>query len=594
MFMNILIIVFVLGITYAWMIRGMFSSLLHLLCVIVAGALAFAFWEPLALLLIGVSPERGFLSFIESIAWGTALILPFAIELLLLRLITDKAVSGNINNNTLVDYIGGGVCGVATAGISAGILVLGIGTMRVSTNFLDYQPLWYSQERSTGAGSLVKADSLWLPVDKLVATMYGNLSTGAMSTAEPLSKWYPELTLAGFASRVSPGEGGGRNALSPDDFKIKSTYTVGSTKGTDSISDLLKDANNDQSQRYLDINSEKVSKGYLAGYVIEFEPSAKERGEKGGQLIVSNGQYRLLIEDASGNTQTVFPVATISESSKSGEYGRWRFDANDVFITSVGGKSRVQVAFEYVIPSGFTPIAMYLKNIRVNAASLPKAIEYPTIESRDSVVYSGAILKGDTGSRVLNTENMTTYDPTDLQGFVRRGFRVGEMMSTQIAKRGLTLNEENEIVDGIGSYDAKTDVGRKNAPQSKKLRVSKYAANQKQVLIKINVSADTQFGLFSTAAREALVDQPLLLIDSKGNEYEAIGYEYTDSKDYKVRYTRGSTLSGIEDTPNLSRSRSDQKLVLLFIVTSQVEITHFAIGDLGIVEFVPPLATQGN
>ena len=594
MFMNILIIVFVLGISYAWMIRGMFSSLLHLLCVIVAGALAFAFWEPLALLLIGMSPERGFLSFIESIAWGTALVLPFAIELLLLRLITDRAVSGNISNNKVVDYIGGGVCGVATASLTAGILVLGIGSMRVSTNFLGYQPLWYSAERSTGAGSLVKADSLWLPVDKIVATMYGNLSTGAMSTAEPLNKWYPELTLTGFASRVSPGDGGGRNALSPDDFKIKSTYTVGSTNGSDSVSELLKDVTNDQTQRYLDINSEPVSKGHIAGYVIEFEPSAKERGEKGGQLIVSNGQYRLLVEDSSGDTQTVFPIATISESSQTGQFGRWRFDANDVFITSVGGKSRVQMAFEYVIPSGFSPIALYLKNIRVDTASMPKAIEYTGTSGRDSVVLSGAILKGDAGARVLNTENMVTYDPTTTQGLVRRNSKIGEMMSTQVARRGMTLNSENEVVDGIGSYSIKTDVGRDNAPQSRKLRVSEYAPKSKQVIIRVEVSAETEFSLFSEAARDAAMDVPLLLIDTNGNEYEAIGYEYADSKDFKIRYTPGSTLGGLEDTPNLSRSRSDQTLIILFIVTTQIEISHFAIGDLGVVEFVPPFESKGR
>ena len=41
---NILIIGIVLLIAYWWMDQGFFSSMLHLLAVIAAGCLAFAFW----------------------------------------------------------------------------------------------------------------------------------------------------------------------------------------------------------------------------------------------------------------------------------------------------------------------------------------------------------------------------------------------------------------------------------------------------------------------------------------------------------------------------------------------------------------------
>ncbi len=594
MIMNVIIIIFVLGVTYAWMIRGMFSSLLHLLCVITAGAIAFAFWEPLAMLLVKASPERGFMSFIESIAWGVSLVVPFVILLLVLRFATDKLVSGNITNSKVIDYAGGGICGLATAVISCGILVLGVGSMRVPTGFLGYQPLWYSTDRATGSGALVKADTLWIPVDTIVSKMYRHLSNGTMSTNESLGKWYPELELVGFASRVSPGDGAGRNAVSPDDFKVKATYTVGATDGSETLTDLLNDSINDEAQKYLDINSERVTKGHLAGFVVEFEPGAKERGKKGGQLVVSNGQYRLLLEDADGNTMTAFPIAAISESSEADMFGRWRFDANDIFITSVGGKSRVLMSFEYVIPTGYTPIAMYVKNVRVSTSSLPDPVEYANITERDRVILSGAILKGESVSRKLDTTNMIVYDSSIQSGFINRSFKISQMMSSQVAKRGLTLNEKNEVVDGVGTFDLKKDVGRKNVPQAKNLRVDRYAVSKGQVLIRIDISEESDFGLFSEAAKGALIDQPLLLIDSKGNEYEAIGYEYTDSKTFETRYTRGSTLTGLEDAPNLSRSRSDQKLVLLFIVTNKVMITNFAIGDLGVAEFDPPMEALGG
>jgi len=587
--MNIIVILLVLGIAYAWMIRGAFNSMIHLICVIIAGAIAFAFWEKLSVMFIGMSPERGFFSFLESIAWGISLVVPFVVALLILRTITDKLIPSNINNAKAVDYAGGAVFGLITGVISAGILLIGISSMRLSTNFFGYQPAWYSADRATGAGSIVKNDKLWIPVDLLTSKLYATLSTGSFATNEPLGKWYPELELVGFTTRVSPGDGAGRNAISPNDFNIKSTYIVGNSKGSSSINELLKDIRDEKSQKYSDINSEVVSTGYIAGYVVEFEPGAKERGKKGGQLIVSNAQYRLLVEDSDGNTQSVFPIAVISESSESNQFGRWRFDAKEVFITSVGGKSRVQMAFEFVIPQGFQPIAFFAKNIRVNAESMPSPIEYADTAKRDQLVSDGAILKGESGSRKLDTSKAVQYANPQADKRISNSLRFGTTVSSQAARRGLTLSDDNEIIDGEAIFDTKTEIGRTNAPQSRKLRVEKYAVSEGQTLIKIQAGFDSEIGLATEAASEAPLDQPFLLIDTNGNEYEAIGYEYQDSKVFQVRYTRGSTLGGISDTPTLSRSRDDQTLVLLFIVSTKVELSHFTIGDIAIAELVPPI-----
>ena len=46
---NLVIILFVLAMIYMGTVQGLFSSFLHLMVVIAAGALAFAVWEPLTL-----------------------------------------------------------------------------------------------------------------------------------------------------------------------------------------------------------------------------------------------------------------------------------------------------------------------------------------------------------------------------------------------------------------------------------------------------------------------------------------------------------------------------------------------------------------
>lgn len=594
MFMNILIVILVLVIGYAWMVRGVFSAMLHALCAIIAGAIAFGFWEPLSLMLVNASPERGFFSFLESIAWGVALIVPFAVIMLLLRLATDKLIPGNIKNAGIVDYTGGAVFGIVTGVICTGVLAIGIGNMRVSTEFLGYQPLWYSADRATGAGSLVKSDSLWVPVDSVVSKMYGNLSQGSMSSAEPLAYWYPELELTGFASRVSP-EGMGRNALRPEDFNLRGTYTVGPEQGTQ-VSELLK-IDGDVTQRYVDINNESVTTGRVFGYVIEFEPSAKERGRKGaGQLVVSNGQIRMLAENAAGETFTIFPNAVISESSEPGQFGRWRFDAADVFINSTGGKSKVTMGFEFVVPSGSTPAAIFVKNIRIDSDEFPNAVSYPNVSRRDRLVRTGSILRSNKAEVEYNTEYTVTYNPSESNtGYVNTSARLLEILPLTSARRGMTIEDNgNLIVGGQGTYDVKEEVGRKNAGTSKELRVERYAVGNDQAIVKLDVGSESPFGFLTEGVQVAPLDQPLVLLDTMGNEYEAVGYEYMDSSIMELRYTLGNTLTGIDDTPSLSTTRADQRLRIIFIVTKGVELDRFVIGDMVIARFTPPIEPLSN
>ena len=59
-------IIFILLATYWFGFKEGFSGLIHLACVIVAGAVAFAFWEPLAVAMLGSSSTREW-------AWGVSL-----------------------------------------------------------------------------------------------------------------------------------------------------------------------------------------------------------------------------------------------------------------------------------------------------------------------------------------------------------------------------------------------------------------------------------------------------------------------------------------------------------------------------------------
>lgn len=603
MIFNLIVAGMVLGLAYTWMVRGFFNAFIHLLCVLVAGAVAFSVWEPLAYMLVDISPERGLFSFIEGMAWGAALIVPFSVALLLIRVLTDKIVKANLNNYTAADYAGGAVCGLGIGIITTGVLVLAMSTMRLNSNFLGYQPIYYSDDRASGAGSLVARSDLWLPVDRVTAALYRGLSTGSMSSSNPLARWHPALESSGFAARISPGNGGGRNAIAPSDFRVVSTYTVGSPEQPLDASELLAYEGGDRPQMYLDPLGRRpgdegfAAKGYLAGYVIEFEPGAKERGKQGGQVMLSSGQVNLLIEDTgTGETLVIYPIAAISEGADAdGRLGRWRFDSKDVFISSVGGQSRFKVGVEFLVPEGARPLALTVRQSRRLLEQDTKPSVFAGTGERDRRVRSGGIFaQGGDEPAARDDSNAVTVAggderSNDIGVNVSAGF--GEVLSSQSARSRVTLNDANEIVEGEAKFDH-SEIGRGNVPNSRELRVDRFAVGSSQSIVQVDMSAGKPISLLSKAARSAPTDQPIVLVDTDGDEYEAIGFAYWDRELFHIRYTPGATLGGVADTPPISSARDDQRLVLVFIVTEDVEIAQLAIGDVVIAKFEPALVTE--
>src|SRR4026209_1796579 len=100
--LNIVIIALVLLITYWWANQGFFSSILHLLCTIVAGAIALAFWELVTTKFL----LRG--SNFDDYAWGVSLISLFVLTLAVLRVATNKLAPNNVQLPHWANLVGGG------------------------------------------------------------------------------------------------------------------------------------------------------------------------------------------------------------------------------------------------------------------------------------------------------------------------------------------------------------------------------------------------------------------------------------------------------------------------------------------------------
>src|SRR6185369_7829746 len=89
--------------------------------------------------------------------------------------------------------------------------------------------------------------------------------------------------------------------------------------------------------------------------------------------------------------------------------------------------------------------------------------------------------------------------------------------------------------------------------------------------------------LLGPVAVNADTSSPPLIIDTKNQKFDAVGYIYSDATEVRIRYTPGRPIRNLNELTQigitLSRSRPDQNLRLLFRGSLGTEIAYFAIGQ---------------
>ena len=598
MILNILALIVVILIAYIWMTRGFFSSFLHMICVIAAGAIAFGLWEPLGYMLLDKAGPRGVASAIGSAAWALALVIPFAVSLALLRAIMDSIVRANVLVGNTAEHVGGGLCGLVSGVISAGILVLAIGFLRLPTDFMKYQAVGYTNV-PTSRGSLQRISKLILPVDKITAGFYEALSMTSLSTADPLAKWYPSFEDVSGPMRVSFGNGKARNTMNLRDFSVLGQFVIGDQDNGTGWGELLgPDIWFQTTQTPIDLQGKTISRGYVAGISILFKAGAKD--ERSAQVVMGNGQIRLLVQSqADGSTMSIHPVAIITLAEAAGtEYGRFRYDGNEVFIASVGGQSEARMAFEFGVPAGHKPIAVYVKNTRKEFNWNPTQFE--TSEERTAAIQDDSLLGG-VSSGSLDWEGATEIG--DSRNTSRAGGRSNTVSGRPVVSNNLpfrsiiqkgterTLKVQKESRRGGGyrivggeAILSPEDMSRRSIQQI--LQIRGFVRGTDTTMVQLDVSIrrgqESPIGKSLQAADQTV---PPSLVDSAGRRYDAVGYVYKDKEKVIIRYTPSSPLRGLSDAPSISQSRGDQEMVLLFRCSRGVEIVAFAIGEKVIADY---------
>lgn len=378
--------IFVLLATYWFGFKeGFFSGLIHLLCVIAAGAVAFAFWEPLAYAMLDISALREW-------AFGVSLLLVFSLALFLFRLAANLLIPERLNVPPLADIIGGGATGLVS-----GILTIGIGL--IGMGFLPIGNLGGGYTRSQNNFGQPAAKSTISPAVEATAKFYATLSQGAFSpltTNRSLATAHPAIARHAWGLQRDTSNKG-RIALTnaPGDMDLGTPY-VGS---------------------FPQMGDEDY-------YVVPV--TVRKSGFHRGSNFVLSASQAYLVGDASTKPATAFPVGW-AEGGKN-----YRFDDVNAYATNVPGEQSVTMLLAYPMSQlgGQSPRYLMFKGIRLPLAA-------PSTELAD--------LGGQAGGGTAEYDRSAPMIPAT---YARKGRKIGPVINKNSLGSGIqTTNNEISFAD---------------------------------------------------------------------------------------------------------------------------------------------------
>lgn len=604
MILNLVVVLIIVGSAAAWGSKargfGLFSAFLCLVCVLAAGAVAFAAWEPAAAFLLSKDAGTGVTRMLADNAWGLGLLLPFVVCLFLLRLGVDSFVGANLEFSNAANMVGGGVFGAAAGFITSGVVVLGLSFMRLPPAVMGYQAV------ADQSGAMTFAGDLWIPAPSVVGSMYSHLSLGGFASSTPMAHYQPAVHEQAGMLRMTY-EGKSRVSVKPDEVEVVGRYEMPGALNTILTDGFI--AGKVQRHTYPD-GSAPPEGSTLQGYVVRFRSGAKE---KSGSVVLTPGQIRLVFKEENGARRGIHPVAVVAppEAAGTGLY-RFRFDSKEPFIASLGGGSEAIFGFEFVVPPGATPESMLIKNNRRDITGVKTRPPFKNVIERDGAVLDGSIFgafgvgpavlaapsarasSGGGGGAAAAGGSPAGGGGGGDGGIIRiaaggriEGVTVTPQLPFSLALKkdtvgGLELGPENAIRAGSQKFD-KESVSASGLGRD--LRVDRFEKAKDTAIVQVTMSDKGSRSMFGRAVEAAEDLLPPLLVDDAGRSYEAIGFVYMEGNEVEIRFTPDRPIRAIAEMPTLSRGKRDQTLTVIFRPTAKVKIVSFRLGSREIAQF---------
>lgn len=535
---NILVIAFIGLIAYWWANQGILSALLHLICVIAAGTLAFAGWEPISHIVLGVPA-------LVPYAWGIGLLFPFALYLFILRTIADKLAPDNLNFPHVAQLGLGGALGAFAGLLTVGIAIIGVGHTHSSNEILGV--VGAARTSQSKGQPNVNVQPFWVPAHVITARMFEFLSTGAMR---------PTLSTPTLASEQPYLDKMAVGLFRDSYLKDGRIGRVAAAPGAVRIDQALLATVNDKS-----------------AYVVKvhLEPGATTSGVG---FAISASQFRLVgkVRAANGPGSGIAFPTDWSQPLPNGGYGMFRFDDRSHYITGPAGTQTLDIVL--IFPADAFAKSEPPRFLQTMGLRLP----FPAIAQESSPADVMTLVGGsDVGGAPEIPSDVREIGNLDL---VANDSLMPASADTNSLPASMSVKDGNWLFEGTGDFEQGGFRGNKNVV------VKGIWSPSSTRVVRLNISrgGSSTIDLWndtSKVAEEAGPQAKLVLVDDLGRTYFPIGYMHvTKSGDRRVTIAleRGSKYTTLDQFPSLSSSGADS-LYALFTPAAGRRIVGIKLGD---------------
>jgi hypothetical protein len=521
----------VLLIAYWWGNQGAFDALIHLIAVIIAGALALALWEPVthAFLLTPATSEYG---------WGLSLGVMFIALLAILRIVIDKLCPVRARMARWADWAFGSLMGLGSGVLTVGMVLIAIGHVATAREIAGHE----NWKRDAGAAAPL-ASNAGSPASLCVsatAGFYTMVSNGGFAP------WIGEGSLA----TLRPDVGADADSLMRDSVE-GGKGRVSVTAAGLSVSGFYRDP------------SFAIKTGGPGAYAVLINPKSPAFDASGGFSLASSQAH--LIDGSTG--VSAFPVEFSQREAKSGDsLVRYAFtgDANYLTTSSSSAESVACLLFPSK-PFGDSkgPFYLQIKGLRF---ALPSPTAGP--EGIAKAVQSG----GKTIAVAAAGEDVPVIPENQLR--VDAG--VQGVMIDKNNMPGSLKEDGNLLIGGAAERISKADATAGDVRFIKETEGTR--------ILRLICSRDTVVDLFNTdrtrkdAEKVGPNGQPVL-IDATGNIYTPVGYIWRDEQrdEYEI-YLDEEPKEGLT-LKRFARAATSGEIFILFRVPLGVTIKTVALRD---------------
>lgn len=556
MILNLLLILFIILMIYYWgAVQGLFSSLLHLVAVILAGALAFAFWEPLAMILLG--------RWLPQYAWGLALLIPFLLALAILRILYDMFIPANMYFSQIINITVGGFFGLCSAILTAGILLIGIGMLPLPAVIWGWQPMMIEngQPRPAPWG-------LWIPADRMTSSFYAMLSHGALAPGFPswngraLELYRGDLARTAALLRLRPDDNASIVAT-PASVSLSTCY-IHPLPMPDLPESLVRHLTAEES------SSETASKLVVLDTRWEVTRPTYDEDQA---LRVYPGQVQLIgwQETFAGRQVHSFLPRAVGRLEQTGDAQRIcvLFDSE----TSVGRlNGRGQLAWIFVVPEEVEPKFVLIRNLRLEVPPPAKA------DTRQILAAIGALPRPAQAAAAPSTAPVPSLTPPPPG---RHGTRAEDIALTNELPMHFSVNAAGTLqLTGNQVMSGTSTVSAPSVFISADMRVSSIYVPDHQAMIRVRLSRDEAQSTFGRAVTAAKMLQPIYLEDAQGQQYQPIGYvlHRPSTGTQEIRIDRLTPIRAARELP-IPQMAQDDVLYLYFLVPKGTRIIAYHLGQ---------------